>query len=469
MPSPSPGETSGGRPEAPGFAMRESEFPSGLERQRARRAALRRRVVILLFFVCLLGGIQTASPAFYGSAYLWAALLAASWVWARLGLVGLELQRVLRSPRSQAGAIIEERFVLRNRSRLPHFWVELWDESTLPDHQASTVLTGLGPHTSRHWVVHTLCTERGRFQLGPLTARVADPFGLFLNEKRFPQTADLVVHPYTARLPAVILSPSRLPGGTAVQRKTAAVTPSAAGVREYAPGDSLTRIHWPSTARRDRLISKEFELDPKADVWLVLDSQRDVHCRLPQAAPPESAKDVPFWARRPQFHLPPATEDYCVAAAASLADYFLHHDRSVGLAAYAQHREVIQPDRGERQRERLMERLATLRAESDLSLADALRLEGASFPRGSTVVLISPSAELEVALAAQHLRSRGIEVAVVLIERGSFGSEQSVAEVALRLRGLRVDVRLVRRDDDLSTALIGHSLAPRLTPWRPAV
>jgi uncharacterized protein (DUF58 family) len=426
-------------------------------------------VVLVLFLASLLGAIRTASPAFYGLAYLWAGLLIAAWAWARLGLLGLELHRVLRSSRSQAGAIIEERFILRNRSRVPHFWVELWDDSTLPGHHASTVITGLGPHTSRHWVVHTLCTERGRFQLGPLTARVIDPFGLFINEKRFPQTADLVVHPYTASLPTVILGPSQLPGGAAVQRKTAAVTPSAAGVREYSPGDALSRIHWPSTARRDRLISKEFELDPKADVWLVLDSQREVHCRLPEAADTEPTQDTPFWARRPQFHLPPATEEYCVAAAASLADYFLHHDRSVGLAAYAQQREVIQPDRGERQRERLMERLATLRAESDLSLAEALRLEGTSFPRGSTVVLISPSAELSVAVAAQQLRSRGTEVAVILIERGSFGSPQSVAEVALRLRGLRVDVRMVRRDEDLSSALIGDSLAPRLTPWRPAV
>jgi hypothetical protein len=32
-----------------------------------------------------------------------------------------------------------------------------------------------------------------------------------------------------------------------------------------------------------------------------------------------------------------------------------------------------------------------------------------------------------------------------------------------------VDVRMVRRDEDLSTALLGDSLAPRLTPWRPAV
>ncbi len=277
------------------------------------------------------------------------------------------------------------------------------------------------------------------------------------------------MHPYTASLPTVILGPSRLPGGAAVQRKTAAVTPSAAGVREYAPGDSLTRIHWPSTARRDRLISKEFELDPKSDVWLVLDSQRGVHCRMPAAEEPEPTRDTPFWARRPKFQLPPATEEYCVAVAASLTDYFLHHDRSVGLAAYAPQREVIQPDRGERQRERLMERLATLRAQSDLSLAEALRLEGTSFPRGSTVVLVSPSPELGVAVAAQQLRSRGIDVAVILIDPTSFGSPLSVAEVALRLRGLRVDVRIVRREQDLSSALIGDSLAPRLTPWRPAV
>ena len=449
--------------------MRQDEFTSDLERQRRARATARRRMVLILFALSLLGAVQTASPVFFGLTYLWAALLAASWAWARLGLVGLELQRVLRSPRSQAGAIIEERFVLRNHSRLPHFWVELWDESTLPDHRASTVITGLGPRTNRHWVVHTLCTERGRFQLGPLTARITDPFGLFTNELHFPQTADLVVHPFTARLPTVTLSPSRLPGGTAVQRKTAAVTPSAAGVREYAPGDSLTRIHWPSTARRERLISKEFELDPKADVWLVLDCQRTVQCRLAQPPAEELTKDVPFWARRPQFRLPPATEEYCVAVAASLADYFLHHDRSVGLATYAPQREVIQPDRGERQRERLMERLATLRAESELSLADALRLEGASFPRGSTVVLVTPSAELTVVMAAQHLRSRGIELSVVLIERATFGAEESVAQVALRLRGMRVDARIVRRDEDLSAALIGDSLAPRLTPWRPAV
>jgi uncharacterized protein (DUF58 family) len=54
------------------------------------------------------------------------------------------------------------------------------------------------------------------------------------------------------------------------------VTTNVAGVREYAPGDSFNRIHWPSTARAGRLIVKEFELDPTADIWLFLDMQREV-------------------------------------------------------------------------------------------------------------------------------------------------------------------------------------------------
>ena len=40
--------------------------------------------------------------------------------------------------------------------------------------------------------------------------------------------------------------------GEALRRRTHYVTTNAAGVRDYAPGDSFGRIHWPSTARRNR-------------------------------------------------------------------------------------------------------------------------------------------------------------------------------------------------------------------------
>jgi uncharacterized protein (DUF58 family) len=43
------------------------------------------------------------------------------------------------------------------------------------------------------------------------------------------------------------------------------------------------------------------------------------------------------------------TEEYTVTVAASLAQYFLRRDRAVGLLAYGQSNEIVQPDRGERQ------------------------------------------------------------------------------------------------------------------------
>ena len=47
-------------------------------------------------------------------------------------------------------------------------------------------------------------------------------------------------------------------------------------MREYRPGDAFNRIHWPTTARTNRLMVREFELDPTVDVWIVLDLHSDV-------------------------------------------------------------------------------------------------------------------------------------------------------------------------------------------------
>src|SRR5258707_1286157 len=71
-------------------------------------------------------------------------------------------------------------------------------------------------------------------------------------------------------LPGLAVRRGRMPGGDALRRRTHYVTANAAGVRDYGPGGSFNRIHWRSTARRDRLIVKEFELDPLSDIWIFL-------------------------------------------------------------------------------------------------------------------------------------------------------------------------------------------------------
>ena len=44
------------------------------------------------------------------------------------------------------------------------------------------------------------------------------------------------------------------------------------GIREYQPGDRLSWINWKASAKRNGMVTKEFETGQSTDVLLVMDS-----------------------------------------------------------------------------------------------------------------------------------------------------------------------------------------------------
>jgi uncharacterized protein (DUF58 family) len=300
--------------------------------------------------------------------------------------------------------------------------------------------------------VATLARLRGRYQLGPMALRSSDPFGLFPMERAFDATANVVVYPMTVPVYDFALPTGVLSGGDALRRRTFYVTTNASGVRDYAPGDSYGRIHWRSSARRNRLIVKEFELDPLADIWIVPDMSHFEHVMV---ADEDGLLDADKWLSRSEQHieLPPATEEYMVTVAASLAQYFLRLDRAVGLLAYGQSHEILQPDRGERQLNRVLETLAVLRATGEVPLADMLYAESPIMQRGTTIITVSPTTDVQWALNARELMRRGMRVVSVLINPATFGGEHSAEPLLSTLQGNGVQAHLVDYGDDLTTKL----------------
>ena len=244
------------------------------------------------------------------------------------------------------------------------------------------------------------------------------------------------------------------------------MTTNASGVRDYAPGDSFNRIHWKSTARRNRLVVKEFELDPLADIWIVpdmcslfqlgaveqieapgfLDTKGEKRDRYGRAMRRRSSEDE-------EIKLPPVTEEYIVTIAASVAQYFLRIDRSVGMVAYGQSHEVVQPDRGERQLNRILETLAVLRAEGVVPLQDMLHAEQGLLPRGTTVITVSATSDPLWANASRELQRRGSRVVAIQLDRVSFGDEEPQTDIVPLLQMNRVPTYYVREGDDLGAVL----------------
>jgi uncharacterized protein (DUF58 family) len=289
------------------------------------------------------------------------------------------------------------------------------------------------------------------FSLGPTVLESGDPIGLFPVSRIFPGEDSLIVYPLLVDIHSFPSPSGILPGGEALRRRTPQVTPNAAGVREYAPGDPLNRIHWVSTARRDRLISKEFELDPQAEVWIILDAEQSQQASLPYSPPKQSAEDL--WKRKYDFTLPPTTEEYGVSIAASVARYFLRLGRAVGFLSSGQSLTVIPPDRGGRQLGKILESLALLRAVGTLPLSALVELQAQHMPRGSTVVLITPSVKEEIPLVADYVTRRGMRPVVILLDNESFEGISGSDRLIAMLEFFHVPARVIRNGDNIGVAL----------------
>ena len=100
-----------------------------------------------LFFL-LIGSVAAWIIAFntgrelaFSIAYLLSGVIVLSYVWAWNSVRGVTARRRTRSRRSQVGQYVEEQFEVTNQSFWPKLWVELRDESTMPWHRASRVVS----------------------------------------------------------------------------------------------------------------------------------------------------------------------------------------------------------------------------------------------------------------------------------------------------------------------------------------
>jgi uncharacterized protein (DUF58 family) len=409
------------------------------------------RIVLILLLLSLIAGVVSGEQIYFRLSYVWAVLIIVSWIWSWHILRGVKLSRKARATRAQVGLILEERIEVDNEGRLPRVWLAITDRSPLPDSSASRLFPLVESRRGRTYLSRTRLLNRGVYPLGPTALEAGDPFGLFPVERIYPATDSLLVYPLLVDIKEFPNPAGILPGGEALRRRTPQVTPNAAGVREYEPGDPLNRIHWVSTARRNRLITKEFELDPQAEVWIFLDACKIGQASLEFSWPKKTKEDL--WRHKFEFSLPPSTEEYGVSIAASIARYFLRLGRSVGFVSSGQSMSMIPADRGGRQLGKILESLALLRTVGKLPIWGLVDIQAQHLTRGSTIVIVTHSGEREVVVATDFLMRRGLRPIVVLIDAASFNGPPGTDKLAEDIRYMNIPLRVVRRGDDLGKVL----------------
>ena len=187
----------------------------------------------------------------------------------------LRIERILPA-RTVRGVPFEIRTKIRNESFLPacDFTVNRNLEPVLSRQEKNAPLYCLPGHSEMLIRQSYRLDRRGIYDLPPAAAEGVFPFRLVKAVRRSTVRQELICHPDYADFRSL-----RLPGGNRISdRNSVNLTRRTGesldflGCREYRSGDDTRKIHWTASARRNRLVVKEFQEEQFSSAAIILDN-----------------------------------------------------------------------------------------------------------------------------------------------------------------------------------------------------
>jgi uncharacterized protein (DUF58 family) len=364
--------------------------------QRVRRAAYH-PLGLLLFAagVAALCGLAV-HPRVFALAGGLLAVAAAGVCWPWVTVRGVRTEVGFDRERAVEGAEVGAAAAVTNHLPWPAWGLMLRDTSG-----GSTVrFPAIGGRSRGRYQWVFVPPSRGEYPVGVPTIVTGFPFGVWEASRPAAVERRLLVWPRTYPVgPVPAVGGEDADVGMPSRRVTGGVG-EVVGVRPYRRGDSPRRIHWPQTAKHDRLVVCELQPTARPAVLVVLDTDSSIHT---------SGLDGTF--------------EWAVRVAASLARGWLEAGAAVGLA-WAD--SVIPVSAGTAQATRVMDALARLSAGSR-PLAEVLAAPAVRAARVGVRVAVTTEAGTLPIRPASGVRC-------VVLWRNGFAGGESIDSIRLPVR-----------------------------------
>ncbi len=414
-----------------------------------------RRFFLLLFVGLVWLGPAWVEPRFLFAMVLWDVLAVAAWAWDYRQLPRpeqLEVRRIWSSPAALATESRVE-LELRNAGRVAVLALAVDDvpPALRPEPPAVEIRARAG--SAGRGAYSIAPSERGDARLGRVFLRYQSPLRLAERWAAADLTQTVRVYPNLeeSKRQTVYLIRSRQVELEKRLKRQRGLGREFERLREYRQGDEWRDVCWTATARRNRLITKVYQIERSQVVWIVVDAGRLLRARVDG----------------------PSKLDYAVNAALSLAHVALYSGDRVGLLAYGRKvQRRLAAGRGTTHLRALVEQLALVRAEPfEADHARAAEMLLATQKRRSLIVWLTDLAETpatpEVIESALEMTSRHLVLFGVI-------SQPELAQLAARspqnetemYRHVAAQEMVYRRDLLLRRLRQQGALAVEFTPGR---
>jgi uncharacterized protein (DUF58 family) len=219
----------------------------------------------LLVLWAILGDVELVALAL-----LLVAAVVVGWLTVRGSLSGVTVARRLHPALVSEGDSVTVELLATTESKAVRYAVIEDEIKQLGS--ARFRVPSLTPGIAYSGVYDVSCHTRGIHEVGPTLVSKTDPFGFVRVGEPIGAVDRLVVYPRVERLTGL----PTLRGADPSLQATRAESVRRGGedffsLREYQTGDDLRRVHWPTTARRDELMIRQFEAPWEPRALVVVD------------------------------------------------------------------------------------------------------------------------------------------------------------------------------------------------------
>jgi uncharacterized protein (DUF58 family) len=277
---------------------------------------------------------------------------------------------------------------------------------------------------------------RGRYRFEETRVVLEDPFWLASAELRLPSTGALLVYPRLVDLGDLFTETGsqRLDGRRLLLRRATGF--DLHSVREWHEGESLRMVHWPATAHRSTLMVKEMEDAPRDEIAVLLDAAAGI--------------DV--------GEAPDSSFETQVRAAGSLIWAHARRGKRAALVVNAASVESHSVGLDESGLRGALEVLAGVEPDGRFPASALLGEEASRAARALEVTVVTARLPDDLVERLVARAARGLAASLVYVDASSWNGGATQEPGLLRLQGAGVPVAVVRRGDELRSALGGSRL-----------
>jgi uncharacterized protein (DUF58 family) len=390
---------------------------------------LRGRLLLVLAAVVYLAAWAFGSRVLYPVAVGLSLAVGLAWVWARSLRRPMRLERRTGHTDHFEGAdVLVEVELVPETALVPASVLLVERIGRLGERM--TVLERRGRRLGGRYFLDKL--PRGRYVFSDVRAVLDDPFGLERVEQPLPGEGTLLVYPRLVDLEGVFSQGIEAHQG----RRLALWRPAGFdlhSVREYQQGESLRKVHWPTTARRGELMVKDFDDAARDEVAVILDAE---------AAPVVGTA-------------PSSSFEAQVRAAGSILQAHVRAGRRSVLVVNGAQRAVQEVHTAGEEWRQALELLASVEPDGPEPVANLLADQASPASRALELVVVTAAVTTTlVDRLAQRARARR-RVSLVSVDAGSFARPPRPATepLLLRLQATGIPLAVVRSGDDLAEVL----------------